>query len=371
MIPCHFDRSTVEKKKLHKGQETMSSKNGQPSGKRSTLSRAPSRRKQGQPVTIEDAIDPEDHLHRVAESIPVALGATSGEVSAEWYTYNGNDLQVPPEPATATGDETPATTQATDNEREATKAADPEGSSIEQDPMPTSPLQKESQPAANGIPTATATRAASPRAPIAENQTDGDSMHPGTSKSPNLTSPLRAFAPQGHGVQPGGPWHYQPLHGHAAPDRFMPHFLQPPVPTASPAGFGLPFLPPPLPGNELARVEPPAISGYDLVASRLAGHPDSEPPVPPLYRRFKAMNHRILLGLQDELCCMEDNLQNLDNADTFHRSRFRDGIVPASRRQDNMDPSETTAARQALLDRVAYKLSLYSERAYDNPAYDM
>lgn len=73
----------------------------------------------------------------------------------------------------------------------------------------------------------------------------------------------------------------------------------------------------------------PVLSGYDLVASRLAEKGDLESVLPPLYRRFSALNHRILLQIQDEIAEMEADLRRLDEADAHYRRG-----QPASRRSD-------------------------------------
>jgi hypothetical protein len=72
-----------------------------------------------------------------------------------------------------------------------------------------------------------------------------------------------------------------------------------------------------------------ALSGYDLLASRLAHKDDQDLTLPPLYRRFSTLSHRILLQLQDEIAEMETDLRRLDEADAHYR---RD--QPASRRSD-------------------------------------
>jgi len=53
-------------------------------------------------------------------------------------------------------------------------------------------------------------------------------------------------------------------------------------------------------------------SGYDTLASNLATSG-----VPPVYRRFAKLNHRILLHIQDEITEMEEELQFLDDAESL------------------------------------------------------
>jgi hypothetical protein len=91
-----------------------------------------------------------------------------------------------------------------------------------------------------------------------------------------------------------------------------------------------------------------ALSGYDLLASRLAHKDDQDPALPPLYRRFSALSHRILLQLQDEIAEMETDLRQLDEADAHCR---RD--QPASRRSD------WGSGRLDLLGKIHVKIEQY------------
>ncbi|GIJ87759.1 hypothetical protein Asppvi_006672 [Aspergillus pseudoviridinutans] len=80
-------------------------------------------------------------------------------------------------------------------------------------------------------------------------------------------------------------------------------------------------------------------SGYGLLSSRLSSSSDSkEPSLPPLYRRFEELNHRVLLYLQDEIAQMEEDLRVLDEYEEMHRvaTAEREGTkkLPASRRMD-------------------------------------
>ena len=72
-------------------------------------------------------------------------------------------------------------------------------------------------------------------------------------------------------------------------------------------------------------------SGYDFLASRI-----STAAVPPLYRKFTTINHRILLHLQDEIAKMEEELHFLDQAESQCRAAEERAtgqpIAPASRR---------------------------------------
>ncbi|RHZ66903.1 uncharacterized protein CDV56_109057 [Aspergillus thermomutatus] len=80
-------------------------------------------------------------------------------------------------------------------------------------------------------------------------------------------------------------------------------------------------------------------SGYGLLSSRLSSSSESkETHLPPLYRRFEDLNHRVLLYLQDEIAQMEEDLKILDEYEEMHRvaTAEREGTkkLPASRRMD-------------------------------------
>lgn len=105
-------------------------------------------------------------------------------------------------------------------------------------------------------------------------------------------------------------------------------------------------------------------SGYDLLASSLCPSRDpSEASLPPLYRRFERLNHRILLQLQDEIAEMEEDLQLMDRADAAERAARHGHTAPASRRLDwQWRGNELHARRLALLGRIYLKVEQYSKR---------
>ena len=104
-------------------------------------------------------------------------------------------------------------------------------------------------------------------------------------------------------------------------------------------------------------------SGYDLLASRLSSTQDSSADcVPPIYRRFGRLNHRILLQLQDEIAEMEEDLEHMDREDAHERTARHGHTVPASRRLDwQWRGSELHARRLELLGRIYLKVEQYSE----------
>ncbi|KAB8074689.1 hypothetical protein BDV29DRAFT_117466 [Aspergillus leporis] len=80
-------------------------------------------------------------------------------------------------------------------------------------------------------------------------------------------------------------------------------------------------------------------SGYGLLTWQLSSSVDKEDHcLPPLYRRFENLNHRVLLYLQDEIAQMEEELGVLDEYEELNRistaEQERTKIVPASRRMD-------------------------------------
>lgn len=99
-------------------------------------------------------------------------------------------------------------------------------------------------------------------------------------------------------------------------------------------------------------------TGYELLAAKLSGYEPSSP-IQPIYRRFEALNHRIMLGLQDELTTLEEKLRRLDETDSESRVHL-DGYLPASRRLEAMDPTELTDTRQQLISTIAYQLFQYN-----------
>lgn len=110
------------------------------------------------------------------------------------------------------------------------------------------------------------------------------------------------------------------------------------------------------------QADEPDASGYDLLASRLCSSQErAHNSLPPIYRRFERLNHRILLQLQDEIAEMEEDLQYMDRADAFERTAQHGPVVPASRRLDwQWRGSELHSRRLELLGRIYLKVEQYS-----------
>ena len=109
-------------------------------------------------------------------------------------------------------------------------------------------------------------------------------------------------------------------------------------------------------------------SGYDLLASLLCTSQNpSRNSLPPLYRRFERLNHRILLQLQDEIAEMEEDLQHMDRVDACERAARQSRTAPASRRLDwQWRGNELHARRLELLGRIYLKVEQYSKLS-DHP----
>ncbi|KAJ6440991.1 hypothetical protein O9K51_06784 [Purpureocillium lavendulum] len=99
------------------------------------------------------------------------------------------------------------------------------------------------------------------------------------------------------------------------------------------------------------------MSGYELVASKLVGDLGG-PPVLPIYRRFEALNHRLLLYLQADLNDLEVELRSLDRKDTTDRGC---GLIPASRRHERWSNTAVSQQRTEVLGQIGYKLSQYNK----------
>lgn len=114
--------------------------------------------------------------------------------------------------------------------------------------------------------------------------------------------------------------------------------------------------------HALPRAEKIPVTGYELLASRLSYSRDAEERgerIRPMYRKFEALNHRLLLHLQDEISELEEQLHRLDNADTQSR-RTKRFIVPASRRAAAVAGGELQWHKTDVLGRIGYKLAQYS-----------
>lgn len=112
-----------------------------------------------------------------------------------------------------------------------------------------------------------------------------------------------------------------------------------------------PFLQEPQPDSNVP------LTGYGLLSTQL-GRGDGGTSVPPLYRRFTSLQHRILLGIQDELTVLEEQLRRCDVAESRQR-QYYEGDAPASRRRDYMNPDNLSHQRHQVLGAIENKLREY------------
>ena len=144
----------------------------------------------------------------------------------------------------------------------------------------------------------------------------------------------------------------------------FPNQFYPPAPPMGGSGI---FHPMPK-----AMTRPPDLSkkteaGYELVAQRLAGSStsdgDTDGVIRPAYRKFEALNHRVLLHLQDEISELEDELRLLDEWIAQSASVDSEGrIPPASRRTERRCGGEVHFRRTEILGKIFMKLQQYSMR---------
>ncbi|XXH02065.1 hypothetical protein Hte_008430 [Hypoxylon texense] len=111
-----------------------------------------------------------------------------------------------------------------------------------------------------------------------------------------------------------------------------------------------------MPNLNLPRPERVPLTGYQLLASRLSETRDRF--IRPMYRRFETLNHRLLLYLQDEICELEEQLRQLDAADTQNR-RLPNCIFPESRRAESMAGGELHWRRTDVLGKIGFRLEQY------------
>lgn len=117
--------------------------------------------------------------------------------------------------------------------------------------------------------------------------------------------------------------------------------------------------------HPLPRAEKLPVTGYELLASQLSSRAtssatESGEKIKPIYRKFEALNHRLLLHLQDELSELEEQLHRLDHTDTQSR-RTETHITPASRRASEAAGGELQWHKTDILGKIGYKLAQYSK----------
>ncbi len=117
------------------------------------------------------------------------------------------------------------------------------------------------------------------------------------------------------------------------------------------------------------RVSLPSKTGYDALATKLSTEQQdssTEKPIKPIYRKFEALNHRLLLHLQDELAELEEQLRVLDQNDTQARTVVKypstdTRVLPASRRASAQAGGEFEWYKIDLINRISLKLGQYNQ----------
>lgn len=107
-----------------------------------------------------------------------------------------------------------------------------------------------------------------------------------------------------------------------------------------------------------------SITGYEALAWKLSSSSASS--IKPIYRKFEGLNHRLLLHLQDELAELEEQLHQLDVAESQSRTTLtsRKGdtrIFPASRRAAAFAGGDLEWHKMELLTKISFKLSQYNQ----------
>ncbi|KAK5654313.1 hypothetical protein OQA88_7491 [Cercophora sp. LCS_1] len=191
-----------------------------------------------------------------------------------------------------------------------------------------------------------------------EQSINGDAQHPAQNGEDSQSDePQSQEARYGTPEMARGP----AKHPHLAPRNLQPRISAP--------GQGH--------AKHLPRAEKLPMSGYELLAAKLSAtegtHTRSrrrstsrmvpvepgEASIKPIYRRFEALNHRLLLHLQDELSELEEQLHRLDTADTQTR-RLANCILPASRRAEFMAGGELQWHKTDILGKIGFKLGQYN-----------
>ena len=109
--------------------------------------------------------------------------------------------------------------------------------------------------------------------------------------------------------------------------------------------------------QELATQSQPCKTGYELLATKIDSRGDAV--LRPIYRKFETLNNRMLLYLQDEICEMEEQLRELDDAIAYEG--LNDVGKRASRRAEAKLPSQLQWHRTDLLNRCFAKVEQYSK----------
>lgn len=121
--------------------------------------------------------------------------------------------------------------------------------------------------------------------------------------------------------------------------------------------------------SQPSRESPRMTSGYEQRSRKSSlQQSNDETIVPPVYRKFEVLNHRILLNLQNEIAQMEEDLKKLDELEAAHRAASirspSHRKLSASSQHDVEPPSVSTLRfqQQELLEQVQTKIQQYSKQ---------
>lgn len=121
--------------------------------------------------------------------------------------------------------------------------------------------------------------------------------------------------------------------------------------------------------SQPSRESPRAPSGHEQRSRKSSLQQSNEETiVPPVYRKFETLNHRILLNLQNEIARMEEDLKKLDELETMHRAaspRSPTHRKPSTSSQPVVEPSSFYTLhyqKQELLEQVQAKIQQYSKQ---------
>lgn len=249
----------------------------------------------------------------------------------------------------------------------------PEEKKQQQPPPPPTAANISARKRQLSYPSESSGRASSPEHVFSE-----ASRRESTSSSPEEPSPLDGHsftAGKSKGQTSSLPsWHHYPESFYFPP----PHSQVPPRRPLDDDEEDENEMPPPRPRyRSTARPAPPPIAGYAHLAYKLDSSAPQSRHLPPLYRRFEAINHRLLLHLQDEIAQMEEELETLDRQDTEQRVSAavdKHKTPPAASRRSDIEfgPfSEVHARRTALMERLAFKVAQYSSSPFPFPLFVM
>ncbi|KAM5351802.1 hypothetical protein ACJ41O_004525 [Fusarium nematophilum] len=102
------------------------------------------------------------------------------------------------------------------------------------------------------------------------------------------------------------------------------------------------------------------MTGYAKLAGTLTGQ--LRPRVPPLYRQFQWLSHRLLLSYQDRLAELEEILMHHDTTDTEMRARDgRRGRIPASERDERENESQFLFDKRKTMREIGLLLDKYTD----------